>query len=167
MFLPNRFTDSTGGTAGVALAAGVGQYVMDHPITLANVADGDVMTDLVINHAFKIIDLDFVVTTKVTTASKATTLNLAIGSTDLTGGAVALTSDNCTPIGAVIAGTAITANNTGAAGDKLSIKASSTTAFSEGEGVLRITIQNLDTANAIASLASHMNNVLDTLSEQL
>lgn len=152
-------TNSTTGSAGTTLAAGVGVYILLLPIALAGVADGDVLTAFTLGHKFKILGVDFAVTTPVTTADKLSTLNLEIGSTDLTGGAVALTSANCTPLGAVVAGSAVTGANTGAAGDTISVEASSTTAFAEGAGVLIVRVQNMDTADAVASLANLANGL--------
>ena len=111
------------------------------PITLANLSAADVLTAMTLTGSGKITAVEFFVTTAVTTGSKAATLNLEIGTTDLTGGAVALTSANCTPLGAKVAGSAITAANTFVNGDTLSIEAASVTTFSEGAGVLVITIQ--------------------------
>jgi hypothetical protein len=105
-------------------------------VDLASVSDADVVTTLTPGFAGEIVDMDFVVNVPVTTGSRATTLNAEIGTTDLTGGAIALTSANCTPMGAVIAATAITAANTFTATDTISIEASSTTAFAEGSGTL-------------------------------
>lgn len=116
--------------------------ILSFPIVLATVADGDILTTFTPGFAGKITKVDFAVTTKVTTGSKLSTLNLEIGTTNLTGGAVALTSANCTPLGAVVAGTAVTGNNSFSATDNISIEASSTTAFSEGAGSLLVTIQN-------------------------
>lgn len=111
------------------------------PINLATVANGDIVTGIVPGISGNIVKVQFLVTTPVTTASKATTLNLEIGTTNLTGGVVSLTSANCATLGAVIAGTAVTANNTLAAASAISVEASGTTAFAEGAGVLYITIQ--------------------------
>jgi len=147
-------TDSTGGAAAAAIAAGVGISVVSLPINLASVADGDVLTAFTPGFKFKILSLAFAVTVPVTTGSKATTLNMEIGTTNLTGGALALTSANCTPIGAVVAASAVTAANTGSAAATVSVEASSTTAFVEGAGVLLVTIQNMDTADAFATLLS-------------
>jgi hypothetical protein len=117
-------------------------YVIALPVKLATVADGDVLTTFTPGHAGRIKKIDFAVTNEVTTAAKLTTLNAEIGTTNLTGGTVALTSANSATLGAVVAGAAIT----GAAGfratDTISIEAASTTAFVEGEGVLLITIGN-------------------------
>jgi len=111
------------------------------PIKLAKLANGDVVTEFRPGVAGAIEDVQFIVTDPATTAAKAATLNLEIGTTNLTGGTVALTSANCTPLGAVVAGAAITAGNVLARESKLSVEASSVTAFAEGEGVLVIRIR--------------------------
>lgn len=164
-------TDSTTGTAGTTLAAGAGVFTLSIPITLAQITGaGDVLTNYTPGYKFKILGVHFAVTVAVTTAGKAADLNLEIGTTNLTGGVVSLTSANCTPLGAVVAGTAVTAANTGSASDTISIESASVTAFAEGEGVLLIRIQNMDTADAIASLAANLldskqlsNSVIDDL----
>lgn len=148
-------TDNSGGTVVTTFAAGIGDYVLSIPIpNLATVADGDVITGLVIPHRFKIKQVDAHVINEVTTAAKASTLNLEIGTTDLTGGAVALTSANLATLGAKVAGSSVTANNVGAAGAAISVEASSTTAFSEGGIMLSVHIQNLDVADALAGIVS-------------
>lgn len=113
--------------------------VMSFPITLANITGaGDVLTNWTPGFAGTITGVSFAVTTAVTTAAKAVTLNLEIGTTNVTGGVVSLTSANCTPLGAVIAGTAVTAANFFTATDTISIEAASVTAFAEGAGVLLV-----------------------------
>lgn len=151
-------TDSTGGTAGNTLAAGVGEYVLAIHVTLAQITGaGDVLTNHVIGHKFKINSMDAVVDKVVTTAAKLATLNMEIGTTNVTGGEVALTSANCTPLGARVAGSAVTAANTGSSTDTFSIEAASVTAFAEGEVILLISITNMDTSDAIASIAAKLN----------
>jgi hypothetical protein len=157
-------TDSTTGTAADTLAAGVGVETIWLPmITLAEVADGDLITDLTLGYKFKILSVAFVVDTAVTTAAKATTLTVEIGAVATTGGALALTSANCTPKGAVVAGTAITALNTGSAAATISLVAASTTTFVEGKGSVVLTVQNMDTADAVASLADRINDTISQL----
>jgi len=147
------FTDSTSGdSTTTTLAEGVGQGIWTHQISLADVADGDVLTTFTPGFHGQIDALDFVVGVPVTTAAKASTLNMEIGTTNLTGGTVALTSANCTPQGAEVAGAAVTAANVFTATDTLSVEASSTTAFAEGDGMLVITYTNLDTADAVSGL---------------
>lgn len=145
--------DNSTGTASSTIAAGVGCYILTIPINLASVANGDVLTNFVPGHKFKILKETFAVTVPVTTGSKLATLNSEIGTTNVTGSALALTSATCTPIGALVAGTAITAANTGSATDTFSVEAASVTAFTEGAGVYMALIQNMDNADAAASFA--------------
>lgn len=129
-------------TSGPGSGVAASYSILSFPITLANVANGDVVTDIVPGFAGVVVSAQFVVTTAATTAAKATTLNLEINATNVTGGVIALTSANCTPLGHRVAGTAVTAANTFGATDTLSVEAASTTAFVEGEGVLLITLKS-------------------------
>lgn len=162
--VPNPFTDNSGGTASDTIAATVGTYVLSIPITLAQITGaGDVLTTYTPGHAFEILGVDARVVDVVTTAGDAATINLEINTTDLTGGAVALASANCTPLGAAIAGSPVTGNNVGTAAQSISVEASSVTAFAEGSVVLLVKIRNLDTVNAIASFAAHIDGLISAL----
>jgi hypothetical protein len=113
--------------------------ILNIPVTLANVSAADLLTTFTPGFAGRIVDWQFVVTTPVTTAAKAATLNLEVGATNVTGGTIALTSANCTPLGAIVAkGAAFTAGTTFGAADTISVEAASVTAFVEGAGVLII-----------------------------
>lgn len=112
------------------------------PITLAKITGaGDVLTEIRPGVDGTIEYVEFAVTDPVTTASKAASLNLEIDTTNVTGGVVALTSAAATPLGKVIAGSAITAANRLYRASKLSVEAASVTAFAEGAGVLYIRIR--------------------------
>lgn len=108
---------------------------------LSTITAADIVTEIrpgiegVIEHA------EFVTTIAATTAAKAATLNLEIDTTNVTGGTIALTSANVTPKGAAIAASAITGANTLTRESKLSVEASSVTAFVEGEGFLIVYIR--------------------------
>lgn len=147
------FTDNTTGTAGTTLAAGVGVttlvFFIDATAITGNV---DVLTNYVPGYKFKILKFDARCAAAVTTGAKAASLNLEIGTTDVTGGVIALAGTYA--LGAAQAGTSVTAANTGAATDSISIEASGVTAFSEGAFWLLLELQNLDTADAVASLAA-------------
>lgn len=117
-----------------------GNSVLSIPVKLATVANGDLVTTYVPGFAGKIKKLSAVVTAAVTTAAKGATLNLEIGTTNLTGGVLTLTSANCTPLGAVIDATAITAANSFGASDSISVEAASVTTFVEGEILLLIVL---------------------------
>lgn len=112
------------------------------PVTLANIADGDLVTTITPGFRGRFLKWYFVVTTAVTTGSKASTLNLEVGTTNVTGGTIALASATATLVGAVIAqGSAFTAGCAFGAADTFSVEAASTTTFVEGAGVLVIVAQ--------------------------
>ena len=109
--------------------------------TMVTLANGDLVTDLVPGIAGYITHVEWVQGKAVTTGSKLATINVEIGTTNLTGGVVSLTSALCTPLGTIIAGTRVTANNRIERNSKVSVEASSVTAFVEGDGYLRIKVQ--------------------------
>lgn len=142
-------TNSTGATlaAGsrvsiyIDVADGNEVLVLTVPVNLASVTTTqDILTTLYPGVAGTIEYFAFVVNIPVTTGSKLASFNLEIGTTNVTGGVIALTSANATPMGAVVESSAITAANTLAVNSALSIEAASVTAFSEGSGefVIRI-----------------------------
>lgn len=111
-------------------------------INLASITGaGDVLTNWTPGYAGRIRSTAWYTMVPVTTGSKAATLNLEINTTNVTGGEVALTSATCTPMGAVIAGAAVTAANTFDENDTFSIEAATVTAFAEGNGVLLVTVE--------------------------
>ena len=152
-------TDSTTGTASTTLAAGVGVYNMTIPLT--SLATGlstsaiDLMTGIVVGHKFKILDFYFVTTVAGTGSGASQVFNLEIGTTNVTGGVLTVTLASTSDIGEVTTSTAITAANTGSADATLSIEmAASGTVFTAGAGYFVIRIQNMDTADAFASLVA-------------
>ena len=130
-------------SSGVAESAGGVPVILQFPILLATIANGDLLTTITPGFAGKIIGFSAAVTAAATTAAKLSTLNIEIGTTNLTGGSLALTSANMTPLGAVVEATAITAANVFTATDTISIEAASTTAFVEGSIVLTILMRAL------------------------
>lgn len=164
--LPNAFTDNTTGTASDTLAAGVGvttlTFVVDL-VTLTTLAS-ELMTDYVPGYAFKILAVDFIVTDAGAGAGATQTINLEIGSTNLTGGVINPTLANTATPGALVSGTAVTANNTGTNASTLSIEvAAGGTIFTSGTGIILVKIQDMDSANAAASLADHINDLITAL----
>jgi hypothetical protein len=113
------------------LSDAVSRVTKSFTVPLASLADGDVLT-FTPGFYGKVLSMEARVTTAVTTAAKASTLNLEIGTTDLTGGVLALTSANMTPVFARVAATAITGNNVFDADDVITLEAASTTTFVEG-----------------------------------
>lgn len=150
-------TDSSGGTASQTLAATAGISQISFYVPLTSMADADIITDFVPGFKFKLLALDFVTIVPATTASKASTLHLEIGSTAVGAGTCALTTVGCNARGKLTAGAAITGANTGSESDAISVVGASTTTFGEGAGNIVITIQNMDVADAVASIAREVN----------
>jgi hypothetical protein len=111
--------------------------IVSIPLALAAIADGAI-AKIKPGFAGKIVGLNFLVTTAVTTATKTTALNLDIAAVNLTGGVLTITSALATPAGAIISGTAVTAANVFTSAQTITVEAASTTAFVEGAGVLRV-----------------------------
>jgi hypothetical protein len=159
-------TDSTTGTASTTLAAGVGIETITIPIQLASMTTSaaDLVTNYTPGFKFKLLSANFVTTTLGTGAGATQTINLEIGTTNVTGGVVNPTLASTDTLGEITAGTSITAGNTGSASDTLSVEvAASGTVFSAGAGVLVIRIQNMDTADAAASQAAQANAIRSAL----
>lgn len=156
------FTDNSGGTASDTIAAGVGIQTIPIFVNLAQITATTIFS-YTPGYAFKVLAIQFSVEIAVTTAAKAVTLTPTVNGSGVTGGALALTSANCTPKGATVSGSAISGGNTGTSAQTLGIAASSVTAFSEGTGWVLLRVQNMDTANAIASLADKWNDALAAL----
>lgn len=110
--------------------------ILAFPVNLATVANGDVVTNFTPGFAGDVVGFDYVANLPASTAARAATFNLEIGTTDMTGGVLALTTALATPQGKVTSATAITAANSFGPTDTISIEASSVTAFAEGNGTL-------------------------------
>jgi hypothetical protein len=103
---------------------------------MAGIANGDLVTEMLPGFAGRVLAMEFVCTTAVTTAAKATTLNVEIGTTNATG---SLVISGTYAVGATER-VALTALNTFDEHQKISIEAASTTTFIEGAGVLLLWI---------------------------
>lgn len=161
--LPAALTDNSTGTQSNTIAAGVGIITIPLFVNLVDVAAADLLTTYTPGYKFKILSVDFAVEKAVTTAAKAATLTPKITGVAVTGGVLSLTSAACTPQGKVVNGSAVTGLNTGTNSDTISITGSAVTAFIEGAGWILIRVQNMDTADAVASLAKKVNDIRTAL----
>lgn len=166
--LPTALTDNSTGSASNTIAAGVGISTVTIP--LSSLATGlstaalDLLTGYVPGYRFKLMALDFVTTIVGAGAGASQVFNLEIGSTNTTGGVLTVTLASTDTIGEITSGTAITAGNVGTAADAISLEmAAGGTAFTSGSGYFILRVQNLDTADAVASLADHINDILLSL----
>lgn len=158
----NAITDNSTGTASDTIAAGVGVQTLLVFVNLSQITATTIF-NITPGYAFKVLAIAFSVEIAVTTAAKLATITPAVNGSGVTGGALSLTSANCTPKGAVVSGSAITAGNTGTSAQTLTLVASTVTAFSEGTGWIMLKVQNTDSANAVASLADHINDIRSQL----
>jgi hypothetical protein len=164
--LPTVLTDNSTGTATNTIAAGVGINTISIPIQLASMtaAAAELMTNYTLGYAFKILSLAFITTTISTGAGATMTLTLKIGANAVTGGSLALTLAGTNTLGKLTSATNITAANTGAYTDVLSIEvANGGTVFTAGNGILLLEVQNMDSANSAASFAAHINSLIAAL----
>ena len=154
-------SDNTGGAVNTTFAAGVGVTQIAFPVDdLSNATGagfgattaGDVVTDYVPGYRFKLLALDFITGLAGTGSSASAVCNLEIGSTNVTNGTCTVTLASTNTIGELTAGAAITGLQTGSATDAFSIEKATSTVFTAGAGTFIVTIQNLDTADAVASL---------------
>lgn len=122
-----------------ALDDKVGNSIISIPVKLANVTTGDVVTTYTPGFAGTIEKISAVVTSVTTDVDADLTFNIEIGEVDVTGGVVTL-ADTITTLGEVIDGTDITDTNTFGSTDSISIEATVTNAFSDGEVCLLIVI---------------------------
>lgn len=156
-------TDSTGGSvANATLASTAGISTVAIPIQLASMTTSaaDLITAYTPGFKFKVLSVDFATTTIGAGADASQVLNLEIGTTNLTGGAVTVTLAGTDTLGELTAGTAVTAANTGTASDTISVEvAASGTVFTGGEGVLLIRLQNMDVQDNAAKTAELVNEL--------
>ena len=107
------------------------------PMLAATIADGDLVTNYPLPPIFgKVGAWRVVCTAAITTGAKTSTLNLELGTTNITDTATAYAGTKA--LGAVTALGTPTAANTFKPGDTLSVEAASTTAFTEGSVVIEV-----------------------------
>lgn len=159
--------DSTGGdVTGVTLAATAGVSTISIPIQLASMTTSaaDLVSEYVPGYKFKILATSFVTTTLGTGSGATQTLNLEIGTTDVTGGVVNPTLTSTNTLGKLTAGSSVSGANTGSATDTISVEvAAAGTVFTGGSGVLLIRIQNMDVADNMAKMTELTNELRTSL----
>jgi hypothetical protein len=102
----------------------------------------DIITEMQLGIAGDLEYAEFVTTTAVTTSGDGMTLNFEIGTTDVTGLTLALTSATVTPKGKVLGFGLPTAGYTLSRASKLSLEAATSVAtFAEGNGYLNLYIR--------------------------
>jgi hypothetical protein len=153
-------------TAATTLAAGVGIYTLSFAATLpTGTSAADRLMGFVPGHKFRILSFAYVVQVATAGTGAARDWNLEISGVGVGSPVVTLpiTIGNSATVGAVVNSASISNANTGSAADTISLKvASGGTAYTAGSGTFILRIQNLDTAEAVKGLASHINHLIST-----
>lgn len=163
-----NLTDSTTGAAGATLAAGAGvqTFFFSHTF-IGGTSAIDSLTNWTPGFKFKILSWQAATDVLLVGGGGSRVLNMEINTTDVgtTPSTLTVAIANAA-VGVVTAGTAVAGANTGSATDTISIEVQNGgTAFSAGKINIGITVQNMDTADAIASITaklSAINTMLQT-----
>lgn len=142
-------TNNTGATlkAGATIDAWLDQVdgnsaeTFAFPLDLASITAADIVAAFRPGVDGIIENVEVIVNKPATTGSKLATLTPKVSSTAVTGGVVALTSANMTPMGARVAGSQVTAGGAIKKSDSFSVTASAVTAFVEGTATLFVRIR--------------------------
>lgn len=153
---------STGSDAVSAIAAGFGVYNVSFKATLptGGTTAVDLVTTFTPGHKFKILKWAYVEDVPTTGTNSTRPYNMEIGTTDVgtVPSTVTITTASAAA-GRVIAGTTVTGANTGTSTDTISIEvAASGTTHDAGSGTFVVTIQNMDTADAMATLVDRLKD---------
>jgi len=153
-----------GAVDNLAIAAGVGRYKLVIPFTVIGlVAASSVITSQPIGHKFRIVDWSFVVAVPITGGPR--NFNMRIDAVPVGTVPSVLAIPASPTIGTVILGAAVTGAQTGNSGQNFSIDLlAGGTAFGVGSGAFIVTVQNMETADAVANLSKHTNDLITSLS---
>ena len=165
-------TDSTGGAvsdtmavgAGVTTVAfGVGAFCDTGAGSFGATTTGDVVTDYVPGFKFKILNLDFITDLPGVGSSASAAVTVHIAATPVTSCTCTVTEASTSARGELTAGVAASAANTGSATAAISLHKATSTVFTSGSGYFLLSLQNMDTADAFASIADKWNEVRSSL----
>jgi hypothetical protein len=143
-------TDSIAGTVSTTLSANTAKQTIHIPLGAMSLLVNGQLFKVAIPYGYTVSSALFRADVAITTGAKAATLTTQINGAALTGGVMAVAGAYAT--GITQAGTAVSAGNTGTAGQTLEIAVSGVTAFVEGTGHVEVTIVNNDLANALSSI---------------
>lgn len=159
----NAFTDNSGGTSSDTILVSSCYQIFGVRLTLAELANSqEYQFDP--GFAGKLVSINARVLTAATTGSKLASITGRVNAGALGGGGVvALTSANCTPIGAQVAGSAITGANSFTSAQTFGFTVGSVTTFIEGAVMIECLLWNADQAAAIAKIAAFSNALRSAL----
>lgn len=150
--------------AAIAVGVGYSRIHFRHQF-IGGTSAVEPVTNLTLGYKFRIVSWDWITTVLLVGAGGSRVANMTINGvavgTVMSTVTVAIAS---AAVGTVIAGTAVAGANTGDATATLSIQiANGGTAFTAGSGLFSILVQNMDTADAIANICKHINDLIAAL----
>ena len=166
------FTDSTGGTVSDTMAVGVGVTSIAFPVgdfantgagSFGATTTGDVVTDYIPGFKFKVLNLDFITDLPGVGGSASAAVAVHIGATPVTSCVCTVTEASTSARGELTSGVAATGANTGSATATISLNKATSTVFTAGAGYFLLSLQNMDTADALASTADKVNEIRSSL----
>lgn len=137
--------------------AGAAKFPLTFGVTFASMGTGGgtLVGAFTPGFAFKIVSTSLNVAVAGTGTSATQSLNWKIGSTNVTGGVINPTLADTNAVGNNVAGSSITAANTGLLTDTLSlVYATGGTAFTAGSGSVIVILENLDTSTVANSVGA-------------
>lgn len=162
--LLTAFTDSTGGTKADTIAASLAkQTIILGPFSMALLVNSQ-LWEVPVPYAFLVNSAIFRCDIAITTGAKAATFTTRINAVNCTGGVISAAGAYAT--GATQAGTAISGNNTGTAGQTIDALVSGVTAFAEGYGHIELNVTNTDLTATLAAIAFKANQLRTVLRHQ-
>lgn len=157
---------TAGAVSNLAVATGAGIQTIEFPHTfIGGTAAVEPVTNYTPGYKFRIVSWAFVTEVLLVGAIGSRVANMEINTTDVgtVPSTITIPIANAA-VGTVTAGTAVAGANTGSATDTISIEiAAGGTQFTAGSGTFLITIQNMDTADALASISDHVNDIIASL----
>lgn len=165
--LPSLLLVYPSGTPSNQIQPTAGIYNMTIPHSFASgTSAGEVVTEIVIGHAFRIIGWYFVADVPGVGASASRVFNMEINTTNVgtVTSTVTATEASTSAKGEVTLGTTVTGANEGSNADTFSIEvAAGGTQFSAGSGYFVVKIQNVDDSNAYATFVSYIDDLIEAL----
>jgi len=142
-----------------AIAAGVGIHYLTFYAKLSEVTAAATVGAFTPGYRFKILSLTWLGLQAGTGAGATITFTPTISGVGLTGGGTLVPTLANATAGSVVAGATITGANIGTSAQTFAITASTITAFTNGTGSILVKVQNMEEADAFASLVSKINAI--------
>lgn len=159
------FTDNTGGTKSDTIAASLAKQTLIMPVQFTDYVNATTWK-LAVPFAFLLNSVLLRVSKAGTGAGASITLQSQINAVACTGGSIVSTLANSATVGGTVAGTAITGNNTGTAGQTVEFAVTVGTVFTAGDGWFELNVTNTDLTATLAAIAFKTNQIRAALIHQ-